>query len=1076
MQKANMRVMSLICTLLCLFCWQNVYAQQKNITGTVTDTNGEALIGVSIIVKGATTGTVTDFDGKYTLSVPNNAKTLVAKYIGMKDTEVPITGSVVNIQMQDNLSELDEVIVIGYGTVKKKDLTGSVSSISEKSLKDVPVASAAAAITGRLAGVSVVNSEGSPDADIRIRVRGGTSISQDNSPLYVVDGVIVSTINDIPPSDIASIDVLKDAASTAIYGSQGANGVVLVTTKSGREGRISVTFNSYIGAKKTDKSIAVLNPYEYVYYQYELDQSSTFQNAYGRFQDLDIYKSDKGIDWQDKVFGKTGMQQYYNVGVSGGGKSSVFSLSLTRNDEDYTMINSSYKRDNVNFKVNTTMNDHLSFDFNVRLANEVINGPSVSSGSGANTKLRNAVKYRPTKGLAAFDPSISDDDDQAGIGASSLLNNPIEDIQNEYKKQTKFTNTYVGTVNWKIIKDLKFVSNMSYIFYKNKLENVWTSGTGVSKEYAGQPVAKITHEDGHSWRISNTLSYRFDINKIHQFDVLIGQEVSEKKINTDLAESRYFPIDFTAKEVLAAMNHGQARPNVTTIGEPERITSFFGRIGYNLNDKYLLTLTAREDGISVFGPGLFWGFFPGAAAAWRISEEGFLESQRNWLDNLKLRLSYGSVGNARVKPYWRQDYGSSSSSTFLPNETPASILTPSSTLKSNGLTWETTHSANVGVDFGFFNNRLSGSVDLYNNVTKNLIVRVPIPTTSGYDGQYQNVGQTTNKGVEIALTGYIIDKKDFTLSGTFNIAFNKNRIDKFTGSEGGSKLYGSGWNGSAEPTYDYLIEEGGPLGQMYGYVTDGMYTFDDFTWNESTNSWKINEGVADNSSLTSANNYFGPGALKFKKIADDGTDKITAEDRKVIGNALPKHTGGFGLNATFKGFDASVFFNWSYGNDIYNANKLDYSAYLLTRKNQNLAAFMSLDNRFTTIDPATGNNIYYGKNANPTLLRELNEGKTMWHPIMTATALHSWAVEDGSFLRLNNLTIGYTLPRSLTQKWMIQSLRFYVTGYNLHCWTNYSGPDPEVSTRDKDSPFTPGVDYSAYPKAKTIVGGINLTF
>jgi TonB-linked SusC/RagA family outer membrane protein len=1071
-----MRFISLLLTLLCLCCWQSAFAQQKIITGTVTDMNGEPLIGVPIIIKGSTTGTITDIDGKYSIEASTTSKTLIAKYIGMKDVERTISGSVMDIKMEENSSELDEVVVIGYGTVKKRDLTGSVASISDKALKDVPVASASEAISGRLAGVRVVAAEGSPDADIRIRVRGGTSISQDNSPLYVVDGIIVNTISDIPPSDIASIDVLKDAASTAIYGAQGANGVILITTKSGREGKIAVTFNSFIGAKKSDNFIKVLSPYEYAYYQYELDQTTTFQKLYGRFQDLDIYKSDAGTDWQKKLFGNTGLHQYYNAGVSGGSKAAIYSLSLTRNDEDYIMLNSGYVRDNINFKVNSALSNNLTLDFNIRIANETITGPSLSSGSGENSKLRNAVKYTPTKGLAGFDPSLNDEDEQAGIGSSSLLNNPIEDIENEYKKQNKFSNTNILGLKWKIIDKLNYTSSLSYAFIKNKTENVWSKGTGESKKYGGQPVARITEDKGHDWRLINTLSYNFDINKVHQFDVLVGQELSEKVVDREIVESRYFPVDFSANEVLAALNNGKAQPTITTLAEPERMSSFFGRINYNLKEKYLLTLVARRDGISVFGPDLYWGFFPGSALAWRASEEEFLKSQNKWLSNLKLRLSYGAVGNARVKPAWRQEYTSETTNSFYPNEVANSMLTPSSTIRSNRLTWESTYSTNFGLDFGLFNNRISGSLDLYNNVTKDLIVRVPIPTTTGFDGQYQNIGQTSNKGLELALTGYIVDNKDFTLTGSFNIAFNKNMVDKFSNGSSKSKLYGSGWNSTGEPRYDFLIEEGSPLGQMYGYVTDGMYGFEDFTWNEAKKNWVLNKDVADNSSLISAGSYFGPGALKLKKLADDGTNKITENDRKVIGNALPTHTGGFGFNATYKGFDTSIFFNWSYGNDIYNANKLDYSAYLFTRKNQNLSDIMNLNDRFTTIDPATGNNIYHGANANPDLLRTINQGKTMWHPIMTTSVLHSWAIEDGSFLRLNNLTIGYTLPKTLTKKWRIESLRFYTTANNLYCWTSYSGPDPEVSTRDKDSPFTPGVDYSAYPKSKTFVGGVNITF
>lgn len=1073
------KTLSLICILLFLFCSQSIFAQQREIKGTVTDSQGDPLIGVTISIKGTTKGVMTDLDGNYTISVSSNDKILTATYVGMKTNDQPITGNIIDFVMEDLSSELDEVVVIGYGTVKKRDLTGAVASISEKTLKDIPVTSAASAMTGRMPGVNVTAAEGSPDAEIRIRVRGGTSISQDNSPLYVVDGIIVSTISDIPPSDIASIDVLKDAASTAIYGAQGANGVILITTKGGSEGKIKASFNAYWGAKKTDDFVKVLSPYEYVYYQYELDQTDTFKNYYGRFEDIDIYKADKGTDWQKEVFGNTGFQQYYNASISGGTKSTVFSLSLTHSDEDYIMLNSDYKRDNVNFKVTTALNDNISFDFNVKLSNETINGPSVSSGQGSNTLLRNSVKYAPTRGLRGFDSSLNDEDDQSGAEAASLLLNPIQSIVNEYKKQEKFNNTYIGSFNWKILKNLKFKSDFSYSFIRQKTDNVWLNGTGVSKTNGGQPVGKITELRGHTFRNTNTLNYNFNLNKIHQFDVLLGQEISEMANNMErgkssISEARFFPIDFTAKQVLAMFSNGQMQPTITTIGEPLRQVSFFGRVNYTLLDKYLFTFTAREDGSSSFGPGNYWGFFPGGAVAWRLSDEEFMKSV-SWLDNLKLRVSYGAVGNANIKqPYWRQDYLSGTSSVYYMNEEFTNMLYPSGVLKSNNLSWETTYSGNIGLDYSFLKGRISGTIDMYKNTTKDLIVQMPIPTTSGYESQYQNVGQTSNRGLEFSLTGYIIDNKDFTLSGNFNISFNKNKVDKFTM----GSLYNSTWNGgTTEPLGDFLIQEGQPLGQMYGYVTDGMYTFDDFRWDDGNKSWVLNEGVADNSGLISNGNYFGPGALKFKKITDDGTSVVTSDDRKVIGNALPKHTGGFGFNATYKGFDASVFFNWSYGNDIYNANKLDYSGYLQTRRYQNLSAEMSLANRFTTIDPSTGYNIYYGEHANPALLQELNKDAKIWHPMMTTTRLHSWAIEDGSFLRLNNLTVGYTLPRSITKKWLIESLRFYVTGYNLYCWTNYSGPDPEVSTRVSSSnPFTPGVDYSAYPKAKTFVGGINITF
>jgi TonB-linked SusC/RagA family outer membrane protein len=745
------------------------------------------------------------------------------------------------------------------------------------------------------------------------------------------------------------------------------------------------------------------------------------------------------------------------------------------------MINSAFKRTNVNFKISTKLNKSFDFVFNTRLSNSIIDGPSVSSGSGATTKLRNVVKYAPTRGLRGFDQSLDDDDNLNSPESASLLLDPVLSIKNEYRAQYRFSNLYNGVINWNILKGLRFSTNVNYNFLSNRDEQVWTQGTGTSRDNGGQPVAQKNYDTGSSWSVSNTLTY--DLKKgQNRYNFLLGQEVTNSQTDRTTALSKFFPVDKTVTEVLAAMSNGTPLPTYTNIGEPVRLSSLFGRINISMADKYLLTLTAREDGASVFSPQKKWGFFPGAAFAWRASEEEFLLDQRDWLSNLKVRVSYGAVGNSRVGTYWRQDYGYvdlTRTKTYYPNENIENAIVASNTLRNPDLTWETTITQNIGLDFGVFNNRLSGTLELYRNRTKDLIVAMPLPTASGYTQQFQNVGQTSNRGVELALNAYIIERKDFTLSANFNISFNKNNIDKFSSGDNKWKLYGSGWNGSAEPAFDYLVEEGGPVGQMYGYVTEGYYTFEDFTWNTTTKNWDLNPGVASNSSLISAGRYFGPGALKLKDIAggpDKSPDgKITEDDRTVIGNANPIHTGGFGLNATYKGFDLAAFFNWSYGNDIYNANKIDNTSYLLTRRYQNLSEEMSLDKRFTTIDPVTGYNVFFGNNGDPARLAELNQNKSIWHPIMTTTVFHSWAVEDGSFIRLNNLTLGYSLPAKLAKKMHMENLRMYATGYNLFILTNYSGPDPEVSTR-RSTPLTPGVDYSAYPKARSFVAGVNVTF
>lgn len=1064
----------------------SVSAQTVTLTGNVKDaTLGEPIIGASIVEKGNPgNGTITDMDGNFTLKVPAKA-TVIISYIGMKTQEIALKGQTkINVTLEDDSQALEEVVVIGYGTVKKKDLTGSVASVGSKELAAIPVTNAAEAITGKMAGVQVTTTEGSPDADVKIRVRGGGSISQDNSPLYIVDGFPVSSINDIAPTDIQSIDVLKDASSTAIYGARGANGVIIVTTKSGREGKVQVAVNASFGVKKLAKQLKVLSPYEYVMYQYELDPQTgngtptTFNSYYGLYDDLDIYRADAGTNWQDEVFGRTGTQQNYNVSISGGHKGTKFNISFTRADEKAIMIGSGFEKNNINAKINTEINKYLELDFNARLSYQVIKGASVSEGQGANTKLRNAVKYAPTKGLRGFDPNLDDDENSAE--AASLLYNPIESIEDEYRKQKKFSNNYNVGLNWKIIKGLTARAEGGYQFNYYNTDNVYGPSTSTSKNNGGQPILKLTKEDSQSWREAVSLTYNLakPFKLKDDLTILVGEEATSAQTTTTLVESRYFPSDMTINEILATPSYGKAQPTTTDIGADDRLFSYFGRVNYSMMDsRYLVTATIRADASSKFAKGNRWGYFPSAAAAWRISDEAFMGNTKKWLSNLKLRLSMGMAGNNRIPVSYKQVYQAPTGTPYYYiGEEITNQLNPSSSLPNPNLKWETTVTRNVGLDFGLFNGRLNGTVDLYYNTTKDLLLQTPIASNSGYATQYQNIGKTSNRGLEITLDGYIVDTKDFSLSASFNISFNKNKIDAFSNGTSTSKAYSSKWNGSSEPLEDFLVEQGYSVGRIYGYVTDGMYSFDDFTFNEQTKKWDIKPGVADNSAITSAGSYFGPGALKFKNVDGSEDNKVNVNDKTVIGNTNPLHTGGFSINARYKWFDLSAFFNWSYGNDIYNANKIDYSAYMLTRKYQNLTDNFALGKRFTTIDPETGLNIYYGNNANPERLKELNRNASIWMPIHTNTPLHSWAVEDGSFLRLSNLSIGYTVPKNILKKAGIESLRVYVTGYNLYCWTKYSGYDPEVDTRSKNSPLTPGVDYSAYPKSRTFVGGINLTF
>jgi TonB-linked SusC/RagA family outer membrane protein len=1067
MQKSN-KLISL-CIVALFFLNVNVYAQQSTVTGTVTDSDGETLIGVAIIVKGTTIGTTTDVNGKYTISVPSGSNALTAKYIGMKEKAVAISGPIVDIVMEEDNLQLEEVVVIGYGAVRKKDLTGAVSSVGENVLKNIPVTSAASAITGRLAGVSVITTEGSPDATINVRVRGGGSISQDNSPLFIVDGFQVSNIDDVPPGDIESMHVLKDASSTAIYGAKGANGVILVTTRSGRAGKTTVRMNTSIGFSDMYNETPVLSPYEYVYLQRELDlaDNAGFFKYYGRWEDIDIYKSRQGTNWQRKLYGETGVKQNYNLSVSGGDQSLSYSISYTRDDESYIMKTSKYLRDNLNIKIDKTFGKYLRLEFNPKMSRRVINGASVSSGR----KLRDSVKFAPVN----TQTSISLDDAENGYNLENIsnLNDPYFNVVNEYKKQIKFSNSYNAALTWNIFKGLSLRTEGIYGFLNDRTDQIYLKNTGEANQKAGQPVAYRTYWDGNNWTARGILNYNNKI-KEHYFDAMAAIEYNHSVKDRMVINSDYFPHDYTAENILAMWNNGKAEPTYTTIEEPSRTKSYFGRANYIYRDRYYATFTLRADGTNVFAPGKKWGMFPAGSIAWRVSEENFMQVTKNWMSNMKIRASYGLAGNARVGSYWRQTYNAvtNTKNLYYVNETGQSSLQPGKVLRNENLSWETKYSTNLGFDFGFLNNRIGLTVDYYKDVTKDLIMQVDLPSNSGYENQYQNLGQTTNKGLEITLNGTLISRKDFFLDMNFNISFNKNRVDALYGREKDQMIIsGTGLEIGSD---NYRIVVGEEIGLMYGYVSDGMYSFDDFTFDDVGKKWVIKEGVVDCLGvLTRAGNYYGPGHMKLKDLNGDG--KINADnDRRIVGHAQPKHTGGFNLMTGWKGFDLVAMFNWSYGNDIMNVSKVDYNSYAGTKRYQNMTTEMSLANRFTFIDPATGRNIYTGDYANPELLQQLNANARYWHPMTNATVMTDWAVEDGSFLRLGNLTLGYTFPKEITRRFAVENLRLYGTVNNVFCLTSYSGQDPEVST--SGSNLSPGIDDSAYPKSRTCIFGINVTF
>ena len=1062
-------------------------ASAQEIKGVVSDVNGQPLIGVSVFVDGTTLGVSTGVDGDYAINVPSaKGKTLVFSMIGLATKEVVIGDkTTINVVLEDDSNFLDETVVIGYATVKRRDLMGSVTSVGNEALQQVPVATVGEALTGKMAGVQVTTTEGDPDAEIKIRVRGGGSITQDASPLYIVDGFPVESISDIPASDIQSIDVLKDAFSTAIYGSRGANGVVLVTTKSGTSGKISVNYNAYWGQKKMANADAIQtgSSYDFVQNQYEfavlrdrLDDD--YIKVFGDFVDMDLYKDVAKNDWVQKVFGNTGRTFSQNISVSGATGKVKWTASYAHVGDKAIMMNSDYKRDNLNFKTQYKPIKQITVDINARYSRTEVMGAGANSlndggSTSSNGRLKHAVQYTPfpITGVAT-DSDLAED---YGDNAPPLLS--VADNDN---KRIRKNWTLNGAVTWHIIKNLNLKVEGGIDDYSqedNRFYGLTTYYVGNTATMKNQPATQYKNAFRTKYRTTNTINYNFAEvlkNDNHKLDVLLGQEFILTKSNTLSSTIEGFPVFFDSQKAWNFMASGTPVASNNFYNPNEQLLSFFGRANYEYGGRYAVSATVRADGSSKFTKGNQWGIFPSAAAAWTISNESFLEDA-SWLDNLKLRYSYGTAGNNNIP-------SNISSLLFQANNTQwismgntwwgATTVGGKSIMPNPELTWETTVSHNIGLDYAFLGSRISGSFEVYHNTTNDLLIQFPV-AGSGYDYQYRNLGSVQNRGFEASVNFVIVEKKNFGLTLGGNISLNENKVTSLGGLE---KIEATSEWASTEIGPDYVVTVGRPLGNMYGYESDGRYSVDEFT--HDGKKWVANEGTVDASDLLGTE-FFRPGAMKIKDqptvdtdgdgIPDAGDGKITVDDKVVIGNAQPLGIGGFNLSGYLYGFDFSANFNYVFGNDIYNANKIEFSH---SRKysNRNLLTSMNVGNRWTNIDWATGEEI-----TDPDRLNEVNAGTTMWNPGANKAVFSDWAVEDGSFLRLQSATIGYTLPQKWTMKIKMQKLRVYVTGTNLFCLTKYSGYDPEVDTRRK-TPLTPGVDCSAYPKSIGYVVGVNVTF
>ena len=1067
----------------------------QTIKGNVKDSHGDPIIGATVKEQGTQNGTVTDIDGNFSMNV-SGSKPIVVSYIGMKTKTVKIAGkSSVDVTLEDEATSLNDVVVIGYGSVKKKDLTGSVVTVKGESLTKVPVPNVGEALAGKMSGVRVTTTDGSPDAEVLIRVRGGGSITGDNSPLYIVDGFPTSNINDISSNDIEDITVLKDASSTAIYGSRGANGVILITTKNAKGGKTRINYNGFVQTKTVAKRLKAMDTYDYIMSNYEYallkgsSAVSSFEQMFGVYDDLDIYKNVKAIDWQDDMFGANVLSTQQNVSIQGGSEKTNFSLTGTYDYNGGLMPQNDYSRFSFNFKLNHEINKNLKFGLNARVSDQVVNG---SGTQGGTYKIRTsqAITSQATKGLSAYVTpdfsTMSDEEYQEYLNSNLSL---AEQAARYWRKKNQRRFQFNASLDWKIIKGLTLHAEGGYGYGFNELKNWWGETTTNASYEGGKTLAEWTKTNDTNVREETNINYDFKVNKDHHFNFMLGQEYSVDKEEYNFMHGSGYSTEMTAEQVFSNFAKGSNTPQVKSYTEPEdRIMSFFGRFNYTYKDRYLATITARTDGSSKFAKGHQWGFFPAAALSWRIIDESWMESAKSWMSNLKFRLSYGESGNNRIASDATQTLYelNSGSKRYGVGDTENNSYTLGTTLANPNLTWETMVTRNFGIDFGFLHERINGSVEFYWNTTRDLLIQHSI-TAPGYTTVYENSGQTTNKGVELTLNASIINKRNFTLDANFNIGFNKSNVDDLA--NGLTQMpFASGWASTDNKNQeDYIVKVGEPIGQIYGWICDGYYTTSDFaSYDAATNKYTLKDGIAT-TDLEGGVIGIRPGTMKLRDISGpDGTPdgKVDSYDRTVIGDTNPTCQGGFGFNMTFlKDFDFSANFTYSIGNDLYNANKIAASQQYRSGSYPNMLNFMRQSNSYSYMNPETGELL--------STLEDLaywNEGgngqaaKQYWSPYSWGSAVvapTSWAIEDASFLRLQSVTLGYTLPRKWTIKAGIQNARFYVTASNLFCITGYSGYDPEVSSYSRNSSYsglTPGIDYSSYPKSRAFTFGVNVTF
>lgn len=1018
-----------------LFFTASLYAQ-VDVKGIIMDEQGEGIPMAIIKVKGTTIAMPTDVFGKFRMSVPNDNATLVISYLGFKTQEIGVTlGDPMLIHLKEENLSLDEVVVIGYGSSKRKDITGVVSKVNVDELQAAPVGNFMDAMSGRVAGVALGTNEGAPGAEPTMTIRGISSITGSSSPLYVIDGFPTESSGSdlVSPSDIESIEVLKDASATAIYGARGANGVVMITTKHAKSGKIQITYDGNYGVNQITKRMNVMNTYDFVKLQYDVSPSRA-TTLYGPIADIDKYKSIAGTNWQDKIF-RTGENQNHNLSISGGDVKTKFLISGSYNNTTGIILNSGSEKYLGRLNVDHNLSEQFKIGSSLTYSEMTVTGVSPSSSASSSSySVYNSMAFKPIlkNGQEFTDDTYDLDQNTEGL----YQTNPLVAVLAESKQNFTQNLLFNNYAEYSILKNLKLRSTFAYNKTNGLLETFNDSRSKTAnpayRSYIGIN-GSISNAYNSNFVNENTLTYIHNFANDHSLTLMGGFSEQANKSSSNGFSSKFSPNEAL---LVSGLDEG-INSGMTSMKSSWSSLSYLGRANYNYKSRYMLSATMRADGSSKFAQDQRWGYFPSAAFAWNL--KGDLLKRVQVINMAKTRISWGVTANNRVGDFtYLQQLNSGTANSYYFN----GILQNGNALTNIGnknLTWESTAQYNLGLDLSFFDNRFSLSTDLYSKDTYNLLLNAPLPGSMGVSSATKNIGRLRNQGLELTLNSINFKGGNFVWETNFNISFNKSMIVALA--DGQQNMTSA----------DYISKVGEPISQFYGLISNGLYTYDDF--NKTTDGNYILKD--DQPTNGQANRLLiQPGFRKFVDLNRDGL--IDEKDRTVIGNPNPLHFGGFTNSFKYKWVDLSVFFQWSYGNQVYN-----YTRLVMMRGsifNQNMLA--DYNDRWSATNP----NGQYSTTLNP-LSPISPEGGLPY-------ALSTW-VEDASFLRLKTISLGITLPKKTVNMLKIANIRIYCSGQNIYTFTNYKGWDPEVST--KGQTITKGWDYSAYPRALILVGGVKIT-